>query len=77
MGGDRRPSISDLEVYGALQAVRNTSLETTILEQTNTAFHAWYTAMRKEVYGESATADAIYSNKIHFLLPASDALVNI
>jgi glutathione S-transferase len=47
----KQPGISDLEVYGALQAIRNTSLENTIvLDQPTPKFLQWYSKMKDEVY---------------------------
>jgi hypothetical protein len=62
--GGRRPGFSDLEVFGALQAVRNTSVEKDILSAATPRFRQWYDVMKDEVYAGDIKE---FSNKLAHL----------
>eukprot|EP00667_Euglena_gracilis_P014694 EG_transcript_15226 len=69
--GGKRPNISDLELFGVLSAVRQTTLEQEILQGATPRFKEWYGLMRQEVYGDNQAA---WQNKTHFALEGVEGL---
>lgn len=67
--GGKRPNLTDLELFGVLSAVRNTTIEAELLQAASPRFTQWYQDMRREVYADDKAA---WETKTHFSLKQID-----